>query len=117
MNTRTVGSAKEEVAAAYLTEQGLYVKEKNFRSRYGEIDIVAKDGDVLVFVEVKYRKTASSGHPEEAVNLKKSKIICRVCDYYRIRYKIPSDTQVRFDVVAIEGENIKWYRNAFPYTI
>lgn len=116
MNNRKVGYSKEDMAAEFLTRCGLKVKNLNFRNRIGEIDIVAYDDDVLVFVEVKYRKTASSGHPEEAVGLKKKQTISKVSDYYRAVHKIPGDTQVRFDVIAIEGESFKWYKNAFPYT-
>ena len=115
MNKREVGSKKEEAAAEFLTRCGLKIKEFNFRSRFGEIDIVAQDKAALVFVEVKYRKTARSGCPEEAVNLKKAKIICKVADYYRIVHNIPINTQIRFDVVAIEGEEVRWYQNAFSY--
>lgn len=116
MNKRDIGSKKEEMAARFLVECGLNIKQFNYRNRFGEIDIVAYDGDVLVFVEVKYRKTASAGHPEEAVNLKKARIISKVSDYYRMVHKISFNTQIRFDVVAIEGDTIRWYQNAFPYS-
>ena len=115
MNKREVGSRKEDMAARFLTECGLKVKELNFRNRIGEIDIVAYDGAILVFVEVKYRKTASSGHPEEAVGIKKMQTISKVADYYRVYRKVPADTQIRFDVIAIEGESLRWYKNAFGY--
>lgn len=115
MNKRTIGSIKEEKAAEFLTECGLTVKQFNYRNRFGEIDIVAYDKSVLVFVEVKYRKTASAGHPEEAVNYKKARIISKVSDHYRLVHKIKYDTQIRFDVVAIEGDTVRWYQNAFPY--
>lgn len=103
------------MACNYLIEQGLIVIDRNFRSRIGEIDIVALDSDVLVFIEVKYRKTASAGYPEEAVNIKKIKTICKVSDYYRIVNQIPANKQLRFDVVSICQDEIKWHKNAFPY--
>lgn len=76
---------------------------------------MAKDSNVLVFVEVKYRKTTSTGYPEEAVNFKKMKNICKLCDFYRVQRKISNNTQIRFDVVAIADNEIRWHKNAFPY--
>ena len=115
MNKRALGTRKEELAARYLKQQGLEIKEVNFRNRFGEIDIIAADGDLTVFVEVKYRKNAAYGHPEEAVTYNKARTISKVADYYRIRYRMPDDAGIRFDVVAIEGDDIRWHKNAFDY--
>ena len=79
MNKRTVGTRYEELAAKYLTDRGLTILETNFRSRIGEIDLIAKEHgetdhpDICVFVEVKYRRSASSGMPYEALTYKKRK--------------------------------------------
>ena len=67
---RAVGTHYEEEAARYLEQQGYQILERNFFSRYGEIDLIAKDEDTLVFVEVKYRSGASFGDPAEAVTAK-----------------------------------------------
>ncbi len=115
MNKRAVGTGKEDEAARFLQECGLKIRELNFRNRFGEIDIIASDGEYIVFVEVKYRKTAAKGHPEEAVDFRKAKVISKVADYYMVCKKLPSDTKVRFDVVAIEGDQIRWHKNAFGY--
>ena len=115
MNKRGVGTKKEDEAAKFLTRCGLKVTDLNFRSRFGEIDIVARDDDYVVFVEVKYRKTSSAGHPEEAVDVRKAQKISKVADYYRVVRKLPYDTKIRFDVVAIEGSEVRWYKNAFTY--
>lgn len=115
MNKRSIGSKWEEQAASYLAGQGLRIKERNFSCRFGEIDIIASDGQQTVFVEVKYRKTAATGHPEEAVGVAKAKKISKVADFYRVCRKMSADSPVRFDVVAIEGTDIKWYKNAFDY--
>ena len=115
MNKRKVGSEKEDEAARFLTKRGLKILELNFHNRFGEIDIIAKDGDFTVFVEVKYRKSAASGHPEEAVSMKKARTISKVADYYRLCRKLPEDAKVRFDVIAIEGDDLRWYKNAFSY--
>lgn len=115
MNKRGIGTKKEDEAARFLTQCGLKVTDLNFRSRFGEIDIIARDGDYVVFVEVKYRKTSLAGHPEEAVDARKAAKISKVADYYRVVKKLPYDKKIRFDVVAIEGGEIRWYKNAFTY--
>lgn len=115
MNTRTVGADKEETACQYLMQNGLKIKERNFRCRQGEIDIIGYDGAYLVFVEVKYRKDASKGNAVEAVGYRKQRKICRVADYYRMIHRCPDDTPIRFDVVAIDGSEINWFKNAFSY--
>lgn len=115
MNKRKLGAGKESEVARFLSECGLDVIDRNYRSRFGEIDLIARDGAFVVFIEVKYRKTASAGHPEEAVSLSKAKTISKVADYYRVCKHIPENTPVRFDVVAIEGDAFRWHKNAFPY--
>jgi putative endonuclease len=115
MNKRSVGSKEEERAARFLEENGLTVIAKNFRCRFGEIDLIAKDGAYTVFVEVKYRKNADKGHPEEAVDYKKARTISKVADYFRVSKKLPADAGIRFDVIAVEGSSLKWYKNAFDH--
>lgn len=116
MNKRETGSAYEEKAAVYLIQNGFQVLEKNFYCRQGEIDLVGIHEGYLVFVEVKYRKCEGKGLPEEAVTAAKQKKICRASDFYRSRNRRFFGYQVRYDVVAILGEEIRWYQNAFPYT-
>ncbi len=115
MNKRRVGEIYERRAEAFLEERGLRILCRNFRNRYGEIDIVARDGETTVFVEVKYRRDAGKGTPQEAVDYRKQRKICRVSDYYRMMHKMGDFSPVRFDVVAICGEEISWFRNAFDY--
>ncbi len=114
-NRRRTGAAYEEKAAEYLTALGYEILERNFRCRQGEIDLIAREGETLVFLEVKYRRTAVYGKPEEAVDALKQRTICRVADFYRMRRRIPEDRPCRFDVVAVLGEEITLYRNAFSY--
>ena len=71
----------------------------------------------LVFIEVKYRKTPGSGHPEEAVSFRKQMAISRVSDYYRLQKGISTDLPCRFDVIAIEGNKLRHWKNAFPYAV
>lgn len=115
MNKREVGSAYERKAGLFLEGQGLKILCRNFRGRCGEIDLVAKDGDTTVFVEVKYRKNAAKGLPQEAVDFRKKRRICRAADYYRMLHKMGDFSPVRFDVVAICGDRITWFQNAFDY--
>lgn len=115
LNTRKVGAKKEELAVSYLEERGLEILERNFRCSQGEIDIIARDKDYLVFVEVKYRSTGKKGSALEAVGYAKQKKICRVFDFYRVKHKLSASTKVRFDVLAVDGENITWLPNAFWY--
>lgn len=115
-NRRSLGTDKEELAMEYLKEQGYRILNHSFRCRIGEIDIVAKDGGYLVFIEVKYRKTsAASGLPEYAVSKSKMRTISRVATYYLMKEKKGMDTPCRFDVVAIDGDQIRLHKNAFPF--
>lgn len=115
MNKRSVGTEYENRACEYLYNMGYKILMTNFRNRFGEIDIIASDNDYLVFIEVKYRKNLAVGSPAEAVNLKKQISICRVSDFYRIRYGVSPDTNIRYDVVAISDNSISLIKNAFEY--
>lgn len=117
MNKRKIGTDWEGRAADFLEKQGYTVLEKNFRCREGEIDLIAKDGDYLVFIEVRYRKTNAKGHPYETVNTAKQRKICRVSQFYLFKHKISPDTPIRYDVVAVLGGQIEILKNAFPYTM
>jgi len=81
-NTLTLGSFGENYAVGLLQRKGYTLLQKNFRSRFGEIDIVMRDGDTLVFVEVKTRRSALRGLPEEAVDERKLAKIKLTADYY-----------------------------------
>lgn len=115
MNKRQTGSEWEQKAADYLAKNGMRIRERNFRNRQGEIDIIGTHDGYLVFAEVKYRSSTAMGHAAEAVDFRKQKQICRVADYYRLRNGYSDATPVRYDVLAIEGEQIRWIQNAFPH--
>lgn len=115
MNKRQTGADKEELAAAFLEERGMRIIERNFRDRQGEIDIIGYHNKYLVFVEVKYRRNESKGSALEAVGFRKQKQICKVADYYRFLHKLNMNVMIRYDVVAIQGEDIQWIQNAFPH--
>lgn len=114
-NRRKVGRTYEEAAAVFLEQRGWKILERNFSCRAGEIDLIAQDGRVLVFLEVKYRKNADFGTPAEAVTARKRSRLCRTADYYRMLHRIPEQQPCRFDVAAILGENIEVIKNAFEY--
>lgn len=114
MNKREVGARYEKLAAEYLTGKGFRILEQNFRCRQGEIDLVAREGRTLVFVEVKYRTDTLCGEPEAAVDLRKQSKIYQVAEFYLLRHGLSAETLCRFDVVAVDGSGaIRHYRNAF----
>lgn len=117
-NNREIGARYEQIAGKYLQERGLKILEYNFHCSKGEIDIVAKDKETLVFVEVKYRRTLGSGSPLEAVNRKKQMVISKCAKYYMM-YHCRYEMACRFDVIGILGEDsnykITHIENAFDY--
>lgn len=117
MNKRKTGSEYEDKAADLIVREGGRILDRNYRNRMGEIDIVADDAGTICFVEVKYRKNDSRGTPAEAVGIRKQFTICRVADHYRMAKRLSEDRPYRFDVIAITGDEIHWYKNAFSYVI
>ena len=115
MNNRRQGNDFESLAADYLKRNGMCVLEQNYYCKMGEIDIVAKDGEYLVFVEVKYRKNKRAGSAAEAVNFNKMRKISRCADVYMMQHRVSGNISVRFDVVAIEEGHLTHYKNAFEY--
>ena len=112
-NKRAVGSRYEAEAAVFLEKLGYKILEQNYRDRLGEIDIVAREGAYLVFVEVKYRKDGRCGHPEEEVAGRKQQRIRHTARYYLYSHQYGEDTACRFDVVSIDGDRIRVVRDAF----
>lgn len=114
-NRRRIGDIYEKKAAEYLNGLGYRILERNFRCKLGEIDLIAEEAGVLVFLEVKYRKSSQYGTPAEAVTPAKQRKICRAADFYRMSRRISESRECRFDVVSILGERIQLYKDAFPY--
>ena len=101
MHSRDIGALGEKIAAEYLTSLGYMIRERNFRSREGEIDIIAEKDDFLVFIEVRTRTSTSYGTPEESVTAKKKERLIALAEaYIEDRDDLPSSW--RIDVVAIE---------------
>lgn len=113
MNKRVVGNSKESDAIHYLIKQGFQILERNYYTRAGEIDIIAKDGKYLVFIEVKYRWNQEYGFPSEAVTYRKQRKIVRCAKFYLISHDLSQETPCRFDVVVFLGEDIDLIKNAY----
>ena len=106
------GQQAEKHALAYLEKYGLKLITQNFHSRRGEIDLIMEDENTLVFVEVRYRKSAKYGSAIESVNAQKQKRIIHTAQYY-IQQNTGSYSAYRFDVIGINPNNINWIKDAF----
>ena len=118
MNKRSTGAKYEQLAADHLRSHGARIIETNFRCRSGEVDLIFRDHETLVFAEVKYRTNSRYGCASEAVTPQKQQTIVRVGSFYLMRYGFSTDTPVRFDVIAIDAEEdgqlrINWIKDAF----
>lgn len=118
MRNITAGKTGEKIAADFLVESGYRITEVNYRCPIGEIDIVARDQNELVFVEVKTRKSVALGYPEQAVNVKKQKKMSQLALWYLEEKKL-KDINARFDVVAVlmlsSGPDVRLVKNAFDF--
>lgn len=115
MNTRAKGAEYESRAAEYLEGRGYAILERNCRCGPGEIDLIVEKDGCLVFVEVKYRKDARWGGAAFAVDAKKQKRLSQAAVFYCVSRKIPPETPCRFDVVAVTGDSLTHYENAFDF--
>ena len=114
---KRIGNAGEKIAERFLKKKGFVILEKNFRNRYGEIDIIAKDEDWLVFIEVKTKSCKNFSEPETWVDFKKENQLTKMADYYLCQKNIV-DTDCRFDVIGItlgkkNEEKIEHIKHAF----
>lgn len=112
MNKRAIGSEGEAQAVQYLIQAGCSIIMTNFTCKIGEIDIIAKERDTVLFIEVKWRKNDKMGRPYEAVNYHKQKKVIKSAMLYAQQKQI-YDKPMRFDVIEIIGEEILWLKNAF----
>lgn len=103
------------MAVSSLKEAGYQILERNFRCRQGEIDIIAREGSYLCFVEVKRRRNTLSGHPYEAISPVKIRRICRTALFYLNLHQMSSATAVRFDVISVIGNEVSLLRDAFSF--
>ncbi len=116
-STRKAGAEAEDAACAFLETRGIRVVQRNFRARGGEIDVVAREGDTLVFVEVRFREGEEFGAPEETVGFAKRRRVITAAREYLRRVPPSSWKEARFDVVAVVGTGpkpvIRHYPGAF----
>jgi len=99
MNTTRIGKKGEKIACDYLIKNEFEICETNFRYRRNEIDIIAKKNNLLLFIEVKFRKSTAFGYPEEAVDTKKIQCMKEAAEYYI--EKINWIRDIRFDTISI----------------
>jgi len=113
--SRKEGSQAEDAAKKYLTQQGLRFLDSNYSCRWGEVDLIMQDGDYLVFVEVRARKSSLYGDAASTVTASKQQRIIKTALHYMMVKKINNKYPVRFDVIAIQGGQsaIDWIKNAF----
>jgi putative endonuclease len=115
MQRNKLGQWAEELAYQYLCEQGLQSVERNYRCKIGEIDLIMLDGKILVFVEVRYRKSQRYGGSMASIDTRKQQKILTVATAYLQKYN--QERQCRFDVVlvdgAIEKPQLNWISDAF----
>ena len=114
-NNRKLGDEMEKRACRLLADSGYEILKRNFRSRYGEIDIIAKDDETIVFVEVKYRNNAFSGAPREAVDMAKQRQISKTALSYLALKGYNESVGCRFDVVALGSDDDEIIKNAFEF--
>jgi putative endonuclease len=111
------GSAAEALAARYLAGQGLCTVARNFRCRFGELDLVMTHGKVLAVIEVRSRVSTAVATPGATVNRGKQRRLIGATRFFLLRFRQYSNWPVRFDVVEITGELtnplIRWHRAAF----
>ncbi|HSB81724.1 MAG TPA: YraN family protein [Candidatus Methylomirabilis sp.] len=116
---QALGRRGEAVARAHLERRGIRILMENFSCPAGEIDLVGRTRDTLIFIEVKTRKSRAFGPPQLAVHQRKQRQIVRTAEWYLAEQRMP-DVACRFDVVAVtfsedeKAPRIDWVQDAFP---
>ncbi|WP_281648599.1 YraN family protein [Parendozoicomonas sp. Alg238-R29] len=114
------GKAAEDLALTYLQSNGLKLCERNYACKTGELDLIMKDGDTLVFVEVRFRQSQNFGSAAESVDYRKQLRLNRTAEHYLQTFNLTDKQPCRFDIISIQpdanrGRNhqVDWIRNAF----
>lgn len=107
------GAQAEQLAADFLVQQGLRVVARNYRCRYGEIDLILHEGDTLVFVEVRLRSRNDFGGAAASIDSHKQRKLTLTAQHYLAQ--LPRTPPCRFDAVLLQstGESLEWIKNAF----
>jgi len=111
MDQKSKGKYGEDLAVSFLQKLGYEIVERNYRHRKGEIDIIAIDGKLLVFVEVKLRKDIGFGQPESFVSNAQKRMVIDTAEEYIFAINWKKD--IRFDIIAIHGEQLEHIKDAF----
>ena len=113
------GLAYEKIALKFLLKKGLKKIQTNYHTRFGEIDLIMRDDNTIVFVEVRYRSRDFFGSAEESINSSKQRKIIKSAQFYLNQYKL-WENDIRFDVITITpsklnctSDKINWYESAF----
>lgn len=112
VDTQRIGEQAEQRSRDHLVKQGLQFIDRNYQCRHGEIDLIMRDNDTLVFIEVRYRKNAQFGGAAASVDFRKQQRIIATAEHY-IQHQRQIATAYRFDVVAISSEQLDWITDAF----
>ena len=113
MNPSGIGEQGEEEAARALAKAGLHIVEHNFHTRWGEVDIIAEDGETLVFVEVKNWTSYGPEDLENSITRKKQERIIKTAKYFLSIHREYSDMKVRFDVIFLGKQGMRHLESAF----
>ena len=105
-----IGSQAEEDALQFLLQNGLSLVDRNYRCRFGEIDLIMLHDDELVFVEVRKRKNMDFGGALQSVSFVKQSRLIKAAKHFLMKYRQPP--ACRFDVIAMEGDRCQWLKNA-----
>jgi putative endonuclease len=105
-----IGQAGEDQALAYLTGHGLVLVLRNFRCKAGEIDLIMRERQTLVFVEVRKRAASGFGGAAESVTYRKQQRLILAAQFFLLRFATPPIC--RFDVVAIDSDQVSWLKDA-----
>lgn len=114
-NLFKIGQQKEQQAKTWLTKQNIKIIEHNFRCKGGEIDLIGIQEQLLIFFEVKYRKTTHFGHPAEMVNVQKQQHIIHCAQHFLLKNSQYQDYAMRFDVITFTADQPipDWIQDAF----
>jgi putative endonuclease len=115
--SKQLGAEAETFAQNYLIEQGLQLIARNFSCKLGEIDLIMRDSDQMVFIEVRYRKQIGYGSSQESVNYFKQQKLIKAASYYLQTQGLYNSQSCRFDMVALakqaNGFKLEWIKDAF----
>lgn len=113
LSTHKRGRAGEDQAAALLLERGLEILERNVTCAGAELDLIARDGETIVFVEVRGRADDRRGHPLETIDARKRSRLRRGATGWLVKQDLWERVAIRFDVVTLVGDDIEWLSDVF----